>query len=117
VSWLLPRLIGSSHAFELLLTGRFVDAAEAARIGLVSDVVPCEDLDARARGIARMIAANSPYGVTMTKQVMWAQLETGSLAADIALENRTQVTAALTSDHKEAVRAFLEKRPATFTGQ
>jgi enoyl-CoA hydratase len=49
--------------------------------------------------------------------LLWAQLETGSLAAGIALENRTQVTAVLTSDHKEAVRAFLEKRPPTFTGR
>jgi enoyl-CoA hydratase len=117
VSWLLPRLIGSSRAFELLLTGRFAGADEAARIGLVSDVVTREELDDRARGIARLIAANSPYGVKMTKQVMWAQLEAGSLDAGIALENRTQVTAALTADHQEAVRAFLEKRPATFTGR
>ena len=117
VSWLLPRLIGGSRAFELLLTGRFADAAEPARIGLVSDVVTREELDDHARGIARMIAANSPYGVKMTKQVMWAQLEVGSLDAGISLENRTQVTAALTDDHQEAVRAFLEKRPASFTGR
>jgi enoyl-CoA hydratase len=116
VSWLLPRLIGASRAFELLLTGRFMDAEEAAEMGLAA-VVAREDLDGRARAIAAAIAANSPYGVRMTKQVMWWQLEVASLDAGIALENRTQVTAALTSDHREAVRAFLDKRPPAFRGQ
>jgi enoyl-CoA hydratase len=117
VSWLLPRLIGSSRAFELLLTGRFVAAGEADRIGLVSAVVPRAELDDHAREVARAIAANSPYGVTMTKQVMWSQLEIGSLTAGLDLENRTQVTAVMTTDHREAVRAFLEKRPPSFRGQ
>jgi enoyl-CoA hydratase len=53
----------------------------------------------------------------MTRQVMWAQLETGSFTARIALENRTEVTPALTSDHREAARASLEKRPPRFRGQ
>ena len=117
VSWLLPRLIGASRAFELLLTGRFVDADEAAGMGLAAAVVARADLDGRARAVAAAIAANSPYGVRMTKQVMWSQLEVASLDAGIALENRTQVSAALTSDHREAVRAFLEKRPPAFRGQ
>ncbi|WP_181784360.1 enoyl-CoA hydratase/isomerase family protein [Pseudonocardia pini] len=115
VSWLLPRLIGASRAFELLLTGRVVDAREADRIGLVSRVVPDADLRESALAVAREIVANSPFGVRMTKDVMWAQLEAGSLAAGIALENSTQIAASETADQTEAARAFLERRPPEFT--
>jgi enoyl-CoA hydratase len=117
VSWLLPRIIGASRAFELMLTGRFMAAAEARETGLVSAVAEPDQLRRRALDVAGQIAANSPYGVRMTKQVMWAQLEIASLEAGLALENRTQVTAALTADHREAVQAFLDKRPPRFTGQ
>jgi enoyl-CoA hydratase len=115
VSWLLPRIIGASRAFELLLTGRFMAASEAREAGLVSAVTEPDQLRQSALEVAGQIAANSPYGVRMTKQVMWAQLEIASLEAGLALENRTQVTAALTADHREAVQAFLEKRPPRFT--
>jgi enoyl-CoA hydratase len=117
VSWLLPRVIGASRAFELLLTGRFMDAAEAREAGLVSSVVDPGALRPRALDVAGQICANSPYGVRMTKQVMWAQLEISSLEAGIALENRTQVTAVMTADHREAVQAFLDKREPRFTGR
>lgn len=117
VSWLLPRIIGASRAFELLLTGRFMAASEAREAGLVSAVTEPDQLRRSALDAAGQIAANSPYGVRMTKQVMWAQLEIASLEAGLALENRTQVTAALTADHREAVQAFLEKRPPRFTGR
>jgi enoyl-CoA hydratase len=117
VSWLLPRIIGASRAFEMLLTGRFMAAAEAIQAGLVSAVVASDELRQSALDVASQIAANSPYGVRMTKQVMWAQLEIPSLEAALALENRTQVTAALTADHREAVQAFLEKRLPHFTGR
>jgi enoyl-CoA hydratase len=117
VSWLLPRVVGASVAFELLLTGRFVEAAEARSIGLVSAVTDPAGLREAALAVARRIRANSPYGVRMTKQVMWAQLEAPSLEVGMALENRTQVTAALTADHREAVQAFLEKREPRFTGR
>ena len=117
VSWLLPRIIGASRPFELLLTGRFMVAAEAIQAGMVSAVVAPDQLRQSALDIAAQIAANSPYGVRMTKQVMWAQLEIASLEAALALENRTQVTAALTADHREAVQAFLGKRPPRFTGR
>jgi enoyl-CoA hydratase len=115
VSWLLPRLIGASRAYELMLTGRIVEAAEADRLGLLTDVVePGALLDA-AFTEAALITANSPFGVQMTKEVMWSQLEIGSLAAGIDLENRTQLLAATTGDMVEATRAFLEKRPADYT--
>jgi enoyl-CoA hydratase len=114
VSWLLPRVVGAARAFELLLTGRFVDAAEAERIGIVSAVVPHAELLVRAGEVAASIAGNSPYGVRMTKKLMWAQLEVGSLQAGLALEDSTQVSAAMSADHREAVTAFTEHRPPRF---
>lgn len=114
VSWLLPRWIGASRAFELLLTGRIVESTEAGDIGLVSRIVDDEDLLQEALSTARLICANSPTGVWMTKEVMWSQLEVGSLQAGIDLENRTQIMTSFTEDMGEAVGAFLERRPATF---
>jgi enoyl-CoA hydratase len=114
VSWLLPRLIGASRAWELMLTGRIIDAEEADRIGLVLRVVPDEELLDAALETAGLIAANSPWGIRMTKEVMWSQLEVGSLEAGIDLENRTQVLSSMTGDMQEAVAAFLEKRPPRF---
>jgi enoyl-CoA hydratase len=114
VSYLLPRLIGASKAFELMLTGRFVLADEAERIGLVSRVVPDGEAVNAALEIADRVAANSPFGVWMTKEVMWANLETGSMQAAIDLENRTQILTTFTQDMPEAMRAFLEKREPDF---
>lgn len=114
VSWMLPRLVGASKAFELMLTGRVIDAAEADRMGLVFKVVDDDALMASCLDTARLIAANSPFGVWMTKEVMWANLETPGLEAGIDRENRTQVLASMTGDMAEAVTAFLEKRPPRF---
>lgn len=115
VSWLLPRLIGASRAYELMLTGRFVDSAEAERIGLVTRVVPDGEVVAAALDEAELILANGPFGVRMTKEVMWSQLEIGSLQAGIDLENRTQVLSSFTGDLEEAMAAFVEKRSPRFT--
>jgi enoyl-CoA hydratase len=114
VSWLLPRLVGASRAFELLLTGRIIDAGEADRIGLVTRVVADEELLDSALETARLVVANSPMGVRMTKEVMWSQLEIGSLQAGIDLENRTQILSSFTGDHREAAQAFRERRTPTF---
>lgn len=115
VSWLLPRLIGASRAWELMLTGRVIDSAEAERLGLVTRVVPDGEVLDAALETAALIAANSPWGVRMTKEVAWSQLEIGSLQAGIDLENRTQILSSFTEDMGEAMTAFLEKRPPRYT--
>lgn len=114
-SWLLNRLVGAGRAHELMLTGRLIDAEEALRIGLVIDVVEDQLLLSRALETARLIIGNSPFGVYMTKQVMWSTLEIPGLDAAINLENRTQVLTTTTSDHAEAVQAFREKRSPRFS--
>ena len=110
VSYLLPRLIGAARAFELMLTGRIIDAEEAARIGLVLKVVPDGTVVDAALETAALIARNSPFGVQMTKEVMWSALEVNSVQAAIDLENRTQLLTSQTEDMREAIAAFLAKR-------
>ncbi len=107
VSWLLPRLIGASRSHELLLTGRVFDAVEADKLGLVSRVVPGDELMESALATARLIARNSPMGVWMTKEVMWSNLEVTSLQAGIDLENRTQILTSQTEDSRAAMAGFL----------
>src|SRR3954452_20887816 len=114
VSWMLPRLIGAARAWELLLTGRVFDAAEADKLGLVTQCVPDEALLATALEHAELIKANSPFGVWMTKEVMWSNLETGSLQSGIDLENRTQILASLTEDSRRAMSGFLSRQPIAF---
>jgi enoyl-CoA hydratase len=112
-SWTLPRLVGVGLAHEMMLTGRFVESDEAARVGLVLEVVDGDALLDRALQEAAMIMTNTPMGVTMTKEVMWAALEMPQNAA-IDLENRTQVLLGHTDDQSEALAAFLEKRPPSY---
>ncbi|QFG22151.1 enoyl-CoA hydratase/isomerase family protein [Actinomadura sp. WMMB 499] len=115
VSWLLPRLIGAGLSHELLLTGRFVEAEEALRIGLVGRVVDEGKAVEAALETAAQICANSPMGVWMTKEVAWSQLEVSSLQAGIDLENRTQILTSYTRDTTEQAMSFLERRPPKYT--
>ena len=114
-SWLLPRIVGVARAQELMLTGRIFLADEALRIGLVVDLHDDEDLLAAAYAKAEEVMANSPFGVALTKEGMWSALEIPGMQAAIDLENRQQIMASATSDHREAMAAFLEKRPPAFT--
>ncbi len=115
LSFLLPRAIGSSRAFEIMLSGRDVNAHEAAAIGLVSRVVPDEDLLTEALDLADQINGWSTQGTALTKRTMWAGLELGSLRAAIEMETHTQLFIRLTTNNfEEAVRARKEGRPPIF---
>ena len=117
ISYHLPRLVGAGRAFEIMLTGRPVDATEALSIGLSSRIVDGPKLLEEALATAAAIAQNSPYAVKHTKQLMWSNLEAASLDAAVELENHVQVVALVTQDFREGATAFAEKRPPRFTGQ
>src|SRR5688572_27287586 len=91
VSFLLPRLIGASRANEIILSGREVDAEEADRIGLVSRVVDDDALLSAAIELAETMCGYSAHGLAMSKEVLWSNLEAGSLKPAIDLENRNQL--------------------------
>ena len=114
VSWNLPRIVGAGRAHELMLTGRRFDAAYALEIGLVTEVVPAEDLMATALAKAGEIMLNPPLSVEMTKQGMWIALETAAFRSTIEFENRQQIVTAMTADAAEATAAFLGKRPPEY---
>jgi enoyl-CoA hydratase len=116
-SFLLPRLIGAAHSNDLLLTGRRIDAQEALRMGLVSRVVPDGSVLEEALSIARRICEFSPYGVAMTKDILWVNLETTSLDSAIEIEDRNQLMLGFTENLPEAIRAFDEGRDPIYTDE
>ncbi|MCZ4499026.1 MAG: enoyl-CoA hydratase [Marmoricola sp.] len=118
LSYLLPRAIGSSRAAEIMLTGRDVRAAEAERIGLVSEVVdqPGTDVVARAVEIGRRIAGFSQPGVELTKRTLVAGLDASSLEGHMQAEGLGQLyLRILTDNFEEATRARQEGRPPRFS--
>jgi enoyl-CoA hydratase len=114
VSYFLPRIVGASVASELLLTGDFIHAERAERTGLVSRVVPDDELDEAARELAGRMLRNSPVALRLTKECLKANVDAGSLEAAIAMEDRNQVLTAGTRDFREGISAFLEKRTPHF---
>jgi enoyl-CoA hydratase len=116
LSYLLPRAIGSSRAFEIMLTGRDIDAEEAERIGLVSRQVPDEQLLETCYAIAERIAAFSRPGIELTKRTLWSGLDAASLEGHMQAEGLGQLfVRLLTTNFEEAVAARAEKRPPVFT--
>jgi enoyl-CoA hydratase len=115
LSYLLPRAIGSSRAFEIMLTGRDVDAEEAARIGLVSNVYAREHLLEKSYALAERIMGFSRVGVEITKKMLWSSFEAGSLAAHMDHEGTAQLYVRMTTQNfEESIRARKEKRPPDF---
>jgi enoyl-CoA hydratase/carnithine racemase len=115
-SWLLPRLIGPSRALRLLYTGAFLEAQEAYAIGYAAELVEPEKLADAARAEAKRYLQSSPFSLKRMKDLVWHGLE-----RDVD-EHMAAHVAALTecfrsADHKEGVAAFLERRPAKFTGR
>jgi enoyl-CoA hydratase/carnithine racemase len=114
LSWILPRLIGATHAADLLLTGRVVLAEELKAMGFFNEVLPRSDFDRHVDDYAHMIATLSPQAVTTAKRQLWADLLHGDPRA--AVEESRALTGKLMQhpDYAEGVAALLEKRPPRF---
>lgn len=112
-SWLLPRIVGMGRAMELLMTGDFIDAREAWRIGLYNRVVPDDELVAEARRWAERLARGPAFGLEVTKKMV---LREAAMDLDSALASEVEVQAACMehSDFREAYEAFKEKREPRF---
>lgn len=116
-SYFLPRLIGMSRAAEILYTGRFIDAKEADKIGLVLKSVKGDKskLMETAMEIAENLLLKSPLGLRMTKEAINLSQDSPSLETIIQLENRAQMICSTSSDVLEGVAAFFEKRKPKFS--
>ena len=113
-AWLLPRVIGLPKASLMAFTGDTIDAAKALDYGLVAQVVPAADLEREAQALALRIAANPAHALRLTKRLL-REGQHMRLDSLLELSAAYQALAHNTDDHREAVDAFLEKRPAHYT--
>ena len=116
-SFTLPRIVGFAKAKELLITGETIDAAEAYRIGMVSKVVPHEQLMPAAKELARKIAELPPMAVALNKMAVHKSMAQTDIIAQMMVEIECQDKLMATEDFQEAAAAFMEKRPAVFKGK
>ena len=116
-SYFLPRLVGTSVASELMLTGRFIHAERALQSGLVSEVVPDDQLDAAVKPYLEEMLSTSPMGLRLTKEGLNMSIDAAGLEAAMAIENRNQLLCARTEDAREGMLAFIEKRTPNYQGR
>ena len=112
----LPRIVGKGRALELMLTAEMIDAAEAHRIGLVNRIVPQDQLQDEARKLLGTILRNGPIALGLAIECATRGMEM-SVDDGLALESNLFGLLASTADMREGMNAFLEKRPANFTGK
>jgi enoyl-CoA hydratase len=111
LSYMLPRAIGTSRAFEIMLTGRDVTAEEAERIGMVSKAVPGDQVLEECYAIAERITGFSQLGVELSKQMLWAGVDAGSLHTHMNHEGHAQLFVRMTTKNfEEAIKARKEGR-------
>ena len=110
----LTRAVGQSVASELMLTGRFIDAERALRTGLVSEVCADDELENAGRALAQDMLSVAPTGLRLTKECVNFAVDSPSLEATMAMEDRQQVVCTQTPDYREGVAAFFEKRAPRF---
>ncbi len=115
-TWTLPRLVGTSRAMEIMMTGRMVDASEALAIGMVDRLVPAVDLAAETEKLARVIANGPPIAIAGIKRALAAS-RTNGLREQIDLESEHQLRAFASADAAEGMAAFFEKRAPSFKGE
>ena len=116
VSVLLRRQIGEKHARELLLTGAIIDAAEAFRLGMVTEIVAAADLLKRARGVAAKFLEASPTSLRRTKRLL-LQYDDKEVTQEIEMATQENAAIRATEDFREGLASFLEKRNPKWTGQ
>lgn len=113
-SYFLPRLVGSSLASEMILSGRFVGAERALAAGFVSEIKEPEAMLAAAEALAADMLLASPMGLRLSKDVLGRNIDAPGFEAALALEDRQQIMLSMTEDYAEARRAFMEKRPPAY---
>jgi enoyl-CoA hydratase len=116
VSYFLPRLVGVSVASELMMTGRFIDAKRSLAVGLVSEVVPDDQMVEAVKPWLKDMLTTTPIGLRLTKECLNMSVDAPSLESAIAMEDRNQILCSQSADFREGLAAFLEKRPPNYKG-
>ncbi|MBW2086965.1 MAG: enoyl-CoA hydratase/isomerase family protein [Deltaproteobacteria bacterium] len=116
-SYLLPRIVGTQNALKLMWTGDIIDAREAERIGLLSGVVPADELMSTVKELALQIAHGPSTAIELMKRMVYEGLEANSFSLSMAYEGWAQEMCYLTEDVQEGIKSFMERRPSNFTGK